>query len=91
MVSNSTKEIAIVFDLDKTIGYFTKVAIFLEGIEEYIKRKLKLQEFFKLLDLFPTVFRPDIFKIFKFLKDLKQSTRQRFVALEFDYPSADVE
>ena len=25
------------------------------------------------------------------LKDLKQSTRQRFVALEFDYPSADVE
>ena len=25
------------------------------------------------------------------LKDLKQSTRQRFVALEFDYPEADVE
>jgi nitric oxide reductase NorQ protein len=25
------------------------------------------------------------------LKDLKQSTRQRFVALEFDYPSADLE
>ena len=25
------------------------------------------------------------------LKDLKQSTRQRFVALEFDYPSAELE
>ncbi len=25
------------------------------------------------------------------LKDLKQSTRQRFVALEFDYPKTDVE
>lgn len=25
------------------------------------------------------------------LKDLKQSTRQRFVALEFDYPDADAE
>jgi nitric oxide reductase NorQ protein len=25
------------------------------------------------------------------LKDLKQSTRQRFVALEFDYPNADLE
>jgi len=25
------------------------------------------------------------------LKDLKQSTRQRFIALEFDYPSADIE
>ena len=25
------------------------------------------------------------------LKDLKQSTRQRFVALEFDYPASDLE
>jgi hypothetical protein len=25
------------------------------------------------------------------LKDLKQSTRQRFVALEFDYPAAELE
>jgi nitric oxide reductase NorQ protein len=25
------------------------------------------------------------------LKDLKQSTRQRFVAMEFDYPSAELE
>ncbi len=25
------------------------------------------------------------------LKDLKQSTRQRFVAIEFDYPHADLE
>ena len=25
------------------------------------------------------------------LKDLKQSTRQRFVALEFDYPQAEIE
>ena len=25
------------------------------------------------------------------LKDLKQSTRQRFVALEFNYPSPDLE
>jgi nitric oxide reductase NorQ protein len=25
------------------------------------------------------------------LKDLKQSTRQRFVAIDFDYPPADLE
>ena len=25
------------------------------------------------------------------LKDLKQSTRQRFIALEFDYPEAKIE
>ena len=30
-----------VFDLDKTIGYFTQIAIFIEAVENYIKRKLK--------------------------------------------------
>ena len=39
------KNLAFVFDLDKTIGYFTQVAIFMESIEDYIKRPLKLKEF----------------------------------------------
>ena len=68
MVNNS---MAFVFDLDKTIGYFTQIAIFLEGIEEYIGRKLKRKEFFKLLDLYPSIFRPGIFKVFEYLKNLK--------------------
>tara|TARA_B110000495_G_C22921878_1_gene538584 strand:- start:74 stop:844 length:771 start_codon:yes stop_codon:yes gene_type:complete len=66
------KNVAFVFDLDKTIGYFTQLAIFMEAIEDYIKRKLKLKEFFQLLDLYPNVFRPDIFTIFKYLKELKK-------------------
>jgi hypothetical protein len=65
------KNVAFVFDLDKTIGYFTQLAIFMEAIEDYIKRKLKLKEFFKLLDLYPNIFRPDIFAIFRYLKELK--------------------
>ncbi len=66
------KNVAFVFDLDKTIGYFTQIAIFMEAIEEFIKRKLQLKEFFKLLDLFPKIFRPDAFPIFNYLKELKQ-------------------
>ena len=66
------KNVVYIFDLDKTIGYFTQIAIFMESIEEFIKRKLKLKEFFKLLDLFPKIFRPDAFAIFKYLKQLKK-------------------
>jgi len=69
------KNLAFVFDLDKTIGYFTQLAIFMESIEDYIKRPLKLKEFYKLLDVFPKLFRPDIFKIFEYLKDLKKKHR----------------
>ena len=45
--------VAFVFDLDKTIGYFTQLAIFIEGIEEYFNKKLTKKELFKLFDLYP--------------------------------------
>ena len=32
-------DLIFVFDLDKTLGYFTQIAIFKEAIEAYIKRK----------------------------------------------------
>lgn len=66
------KNVAYVFDLDKTIGYFTQLAIFMESIEDFIGRELKIKEFFNLVDLFPKIFRPDIFPIFRYLKELKQ-------------------
>ena len=66
------KNVVYVFDLDKTIGFFTQVAIFMEAVENHIKRQLKKEEFFKLLDMFPKIFRPDIFKIFEYLKELKK-------------------
>ena len=68
-------KVAFVFDLDKTIGYFTQFAIFMEGIEEYFNKKLTKKLFFKLLDLYPDVFRPDMFKIFKYLKELKKKKK----------------
>ena len=69
------KKFAFVFDLDKTIGFFTQFAIFMEGIESIIGRKLKKKEFFKLLDLYPEYFRPTIFEIFEYLRKLKKENK----------------
>ena len=69
------KNLVFVFDLDKTIGYFTQVAIFLEGVEDYIGRKLKKTEMYKIFDLYPEMFRPDMMSIFKYLKNLKQKKK----------------
>ena len=66
------KGLVFVFDLDKTIGYFTQVAIFVEGIEYFIKRKLKKGELYKIFDIFPEIFRPDMMSIFKYLKIIKR-------------------
>ena len=44
-----SSKLVFVFDLDKTMGYFTQVAIFIEGIEHYIGRKLKKPEMYKYL------------------------------------------
>ena len=35
------RNLVFVFDLDKTLGYFTQVAVFIEGVEHYLGRKLK--------------------------------------------------
>ena len=64
-------KMVFVFDLDKTIGYFTQVAIFIEAIENYIKRKLIKKELYSIFDMFPEIFRPDTMSIFKFLKKLR--------------------
>jgi hypothetical protein len=67
--------LVFVFDLDKTIGYFTQIAIFIEGIEYFIKRKLKKNELFKIFDIFPEIFRPDMISIFKYLKKIKRKLK----------------
>jgi hypothetical protein len=64
-------DLIFVFDLDKTLGYFTQIAIFKEAIEAYIKRTLKKKEFFELLDIYPEIFRPDIYVVMNYLKKLK--------------------
>ena len=38
-------KLAVVFDLDKTIGYFTQIAVLLEAVEDILGRELQLKEF----------------------------------------------
>ena len=57
----------IAFDLDETIGNFLEISILIDIIEEIYKTKIINNDFFKVFDIFPEVFRPQIFKIFKFL------------------------
>ena len=55
----------IIFDLDETIGYFQQISI----LDHYFKNTFEIQKEFALveylLNTFPQVFRPGIFKIFK--------------------------
>lgn len=64
-------KLAVVFDLDKTIGYFTQIAVVLDAIEEILGRELNLKEFYYFLDIYSYVFRDEIFKIMKYLKRKK--------------------
>ena len=73
---NTKRNLIFVFDLDKTIGYFTQIAILIEGLEEFLKRKLKKKELFKIFDIFQEIFRPDMMTIFKYLKKAKQKLKQ---------------
>ena len=47
------RNLVFVFDLDKTLGYFTQVAIFIEGVEHYLGRKLKKNDVNRIFYLFP--------------------------------------
>ena len=62
----------VVFDLDETLGHFVQLGIFCDVLEEYYKRRLTLNEFYEVMDIFPEFIRPNIFKILEYLKIKKQ-------------------
>tara|TARA_B110000444_G_C18837544_1_gene596912 strand:+ start:590 stop:1369 length:780 start_codon:yes stop_codon:yes gene_type:complete len=68
-------KLVVVFDLDKTIGYFTQIAVVLEAIEDILGRELQLKEFYYFLDTYSYVFRDEIFKIMKYLKRKKNTNK----------------
>ena len=63
---------AIVFDMDKTIGYFTQLGVLIEAIEEIRKKSIKRTDLYKIFDLYPECFRPGIFKTLKYIKKNKK-------------------
>ena len=68
----------IVFDMDKCIGFFTQVAVFHDILEE-LSRPLKTNEYFDLFDMCPEIFRPGIFKVFKYLSKIKKKTKSKVI------------
>lgn len=61
----------IIFDLDETIGTFYECSMIYEAFAHTLKKKIKNSDFFKVIDTFPEFFRPGIFDIFNYLKDIK--------------------
>ena len=61
----------IVFDLDETIGHFVQLSILDYKLRKHNNKDLTKDQFHKILDLFPEVFRPNIINIFKYLHKMK--------------------
>ncbi|GAF93743.1 unnamed protein product, partial [marine sediment metagenome] len=70
------KNYIVVFDMDETLGHFEELSIFWSAIKSYSISKnhktLKIEELYRLIDLFPKFLRPNILKILEYLKNKKQ-------------------
>lgn len=66
----------VVFDLDETMGCFTELSIFISSLEKELNKKISIDDFFKLLDIFPEFLRPKILQIFEYLKDKKEKNNK---------------
>jgi len=61
-------KVAVIFDLDETIGHFWQIGKLWEGLKILKGNKFGEKDFNEILDMFPYVFRPGIFNVFKYLK-----------------------
>ena len=68
----------VVFDMDKCIGYFTQIARYQDIIEE-LTRPLKVNEYIDLFNMFPEIFRPGIFNVFRYLAKEKKKGRLKVI------------
>ena len=63
----------VVFDLDETLGHFSELGLFWDGLEEYTDMKLDSMDMRALLDTYPEFIRPNILAILNYLKILKNN------------------
>jgi hypothetical protein len=61
----------IVFDLDETLGHFVQFSVFVNALENYYTKRYIKDKIVDLLQLYPELFRPNIFNIFKYLQKHK--------------------
>ena len=62
----------VVFDLDETLGYFVELGMFWDALQHIHQKKLPLNHFFEVMDLYPEFIRPQIFNILKYLAHKKK-------------------
>jgi len=68
----------IVFDMDKCIGYFTQIALYIDIIED-LSRTLKVNEYYQMFDMFQEIFRPGIFNVFRYLVKMKKKGKLKVI------------
>ena len=63
------KKNAVILDLDETIGHFSQIYVFWCLLKVYINdNNINWKNIlFILFDMFPYIFRPEIFEIFKLI------------------------
>ena len=62
----------VVFDLDETLGSFTELGMFWEALQDYFDGQLTDDDFYKIVDMFPEILRPNIVTILNYLKREKE-------------------
>ena len=71
----------VVFDFDETLGHFTQLGEFMNTLEEWFMKKPNRKMLYKLLDIYPFMFRPKIFKILNFIKKKHQQKKIQHVVI----------
>jgi len=63
----------VVFDLDETLGHFGQLSMLWFNLQDETNVKLTEPDFYRLMDLYPEVLRPNILNILKYLNNKKES------------------
>lgn len=66
------KKLAIVFDMDETLGYFTQIGFVIEQYENFTNKIVTIEEAMDVLDCYPNIFRPGILHTFNYLRNQKK-------------------
>ena len=69
---------AVIFDLDHTLGDFYILRLLWKFLQS-IDVPLDKHDFFNLCDIYPKVFRPNIFTILKYLNNKKGATHLKLI------------
>ena len=69
----------VIFDLDETLGHFHQLSTMDWVLKKFYNRELTKKEFFKIIDLFQNIIRPNILFILKYLKKIKSKKNIKIV------------